>query len=454
VTSEAATPRPHRRFTVGLLIIVASAFAFRVGYVVVVKGDGTDTCGQELCGDAVYYATQGKRLSDGRVFTQPPSRGELVIEGVAVHPLPAGDPVADHPPLTSIVVAPANLFVDGSFVQRLEMAAVGAAAVAVIGLLGRELAGDRAGLLAAGIAALYPNLWMNDVLVMAESLTALLVASVLLSTYRYRNAPDGRHAAAVGALVGLAALTRSEQLLLLPIVVVPVVLAVRTRPWRDRLRHVGVAAGATLLVVAPWVGFNLSRFEAPTTLSTNDGLTLLGANCDDVYEGSSTGFWSLRCGLAVQPEGDASRRSEAQRDAALDYIGSHQRDVPRVMFVRVARVWSLYAPDQMAWLNQGEGRERWASWVGFWTYLVLVPLAVAGAVLLRRRAVPIWPLVGTAIIVTLTAALFYGIVRFRVPAEVSLVVLAAVALDATWARRRAAPAGDAAPVASPVATSH
>jgi hypothetical protein len=214
------------------------------------------------------------------------------------------------------------------------------------------------------------------------------------------------------------------------------VLAVRSQPWRDRLVRAGTAGLAALVVVAPWIGFNLARFEAPTTLSTNDGLTLLGANCDDVYDGSSTGFWSLRCGLAVQPEGDASVRSEAQRDAAFDYIGSHQRDLPRVMAIRVARVWSLYAPDQMAWLNQGEGRERWASWAGFWTYLALLPLAVVGGAILRRRGVRIWPLVGTIVIVTLTAALFYGIVRFRVPAEVAIVVLAAVGIDAAWARWR------------------
>lgn len=66
--------------------------------------------------------------------------------------------------------------------QRLTMSLVGTAAVVVIGLLGRVVAGDRAGLIAAGLAAAYPNLWINDGLVMAESLTALGMA--LLLTYR------------------------------------------------------------------------------------------------------------------------------------------------------------------------------------------------------------------------------------------------------------------------------
>ena len=133
------------------------------------------------------------------------------IPGFEIEPPAPGEPVADHPPLTSIVVAPANLLVDGSFVQRLEMALVGAGAIAMIGLLGREVAGERTGLLAAGVAAVYPNLWMNDVVVMAEALTALLVAAVLWSVYRYRARPDPAHAALCGGLVGLSALARSEQ---------------------------------------------------------------------------------------------------------------------------------------------------------------------------------------------------------------------------------------------------
>jgi predicted metalloprotease len=60
---------------------------------------------------------------------------------------------------------------------------------------------------------------------------------------------------------------------------------------------------------------------------------------------------------------------------------------------------------------------------------------VVGGVRLRRRQVPITPLVAQFVIVTVTAAAIYGITRFRVPAEVSLVVLAAVAFDGWWSRR-------------------
>jgi hypothetical protein len=55
-------------------------------------------------------------------------------------------------------------------------------------------------------------------------------------------------------------------------------------------------------------------------------------------------------------------------------------------------------------------------------------------VLLRRRGTTQWPLLVPFALVTILAAVAYGIPRFRVPAEVSLVVLAAVAVDAAWER--------------------
>jgi hypothetical protein len=46
----------------------------------------------------------------------------------------------------------------------------------------------------------------------------------------------------------------------------------------------------------------------------------------------------------------------------------------------------------------------------------------------------------TFVLVTITAVLFYGLVRFRVPAEVGLVVLAAAGIDELWSRWGRGPA--------------
>ena len=67
-----------------------------------------------------------------------------------------------------------------------------------------------------------------------------------------------------------------------------------------------------------------------------------------------------------------------------------------------------------------------------------MPLAAAGFLVLRRRGEVTWILAAPFIIVAVTALATYGNLRFREPAELAVVVLAAVALDRLLPRRRPA----------------
>ncbi len=78
-----------------------------------------------------------------------------------------------------------------------------------------------------------------------------------------------------------------------------------------------LAGIATLL---PWSIYNANRFDESVFLSTNDGSTLLGANCDGSYY-REIGGWDLLCLAPLEPVGighdpgepDASERSLARR---------------------------------------------------------------------------------------------------------------------------------------------
>jgi hypothetical protein len=61
---------------------------------------------------------------------------------------------------------------------------------------------------------------------------------------------------------------------------------------------------------------------------------------------------------------------------------------------------------------------------------VLLPVAAAGTVVARRRHIRLWPFAATVVLVSVTTVAAYGIVRFRVPADVSIVVLAGLAVGA------------------------
>ena len=208
-----------RRFWRILLLIALGALVLRVGYVAFAKTN------QPIHGDQLFYNAEANRLARGDGFLEPfdpqaLSRG-VIREGK--------DPAADHPPLTVIVLAPVSFVTSQALIpQRLTMAVLGTVAVVVIGLLARRLAGDRAGWIAAGIAAIYPNLWVNDGLIMSETIATLVVALALLYAYRLIREPNVWNALIVGALCGLAALTRAELVLLVPLLAVPAALVARS----------------------------------------------------------------------------------------------------------------------------------------------------------------------------------------------------------------------------------
>ncbi len=409
-----------KKFWRVLLLITLGALVLRVGYVMLAKRT------EPVLGDQIYYNAQANTLARGDGFTD----------------FRDGSEQAEHPPLTALMLTPTSWVMEqfdpgGSHLlaQRLTMTVFGAGVVLLIGLIGRAVAGERAGLVAAGIAAVYPNLWINDGLVMSETLATLAVALAILLAYRFIRQPRAATAAWLGAACGLAMLARAELGLLLPCMVLPVALFLRTCSFKRQLGLLLLAGVASLVVVSPWLVANLTRFDKPVLFSTNDGLTICGANLHRTYYGEGTGLWALDCAGFPVPKGDRSVVSNALRSDGLRFIRDHLGRLPVVVAVRVARVWSLYAPGLMANYNVNEGRDVAASWAGFFAFWILVPFAVAGGIRLRRRRVPITPLVAQFVIVTITAAAIYGITRFRTPAEVSLVVLAAVAVDGWWAGR-------------------
>jgi 4-amino-4-deoxy-L-arabinose transferase-like glycosyltransferase len=422
---DAAAPATHdsRRFWAVLVLIVLAGLGLRVAYVLAEKQ------GEPMMGDAIFYSGEALALAEGRGFTCP-YPGTLSC--------PKTVPVADHPPMTAIAMAPAAWFFPrNNTASRLSMTLIGGFVILVVGLLGREVGGDRVGWLAAAGAAVYPNLWVNDALIMSETLAALTVALALLLTYKFKRRPSFALAAALGAVCGFAILTRAELGMLIPFVALPVVFLARSLATRRRFEMAGAVVVAAVIVIAPWVVPNMFRFKKPVYLSTNDGITLAGANCPSVYSGNGLGLWTLDCQFA--PKGDQSEVDAYLRHKGLSYIRHHAGRLPVVIAAREGLAWGVFRPTTMVNYNKGEGREAWVSWLGYALYLVMIPFAIAGFVALRRRRVAIWPFVMQFVIVVITAAAFYGITRFRIPVEIVLVVLTAVTIDAllgrSWPRR-------------------
>lgn len=428
------TPVTDAKFTRRLAVITLAGAVWRLGYLFVAKfHEGL------LLNDSLYYSLQASRNGDGDWFRE------------ALTDLPG----AEHGPLTILYLTPWGLG-NGDDVpwQRFAITLLGIATVAVIGLLGRRLAGPVVGLVAAAIAAVYPNLWVNDSLVMSESLACLIVSTALLVALDFDRRPGPGRALALGALAGLGALTRSEMALFAIGFAALVWWRSPGHPRRALMPVLVVSAAA--LTVAPWTLYNLARFERPVLLSTNDGSTLLGANCDNTYY-VDVGGWDVRCVLQVPnlDTVDPSVRARDRWDLGVDFISRNTRRVPVVVLARLGRTADLYGLGSLAALDQGEEKAGWAVWAGIAGWWVLAPTAVVGWIALGRtrgspddRSKARWWLAVPPVSVLITTVLFYGAHRIRAPAEPVVVVLAAaggVALYRAWRMRRRSTAVSSSP---------
>ena len=357
--------------------------------------------------------------------------GGYVAHGQGFHNITDGARTAEHPPLHILLIALLDLLGAHSFeAQKIALGVVGTGTVVLVGLAGRLLGGERVGLIGAGIAALYPMLWLADGSLMSETTYALLITAALVCALAYARRPSLRLALGLGALIALAALTRGEGLALLVFLALPLA-------WR-RPRDLAAVAVAAIVVLAPWTIRNLATFDKPFLISTNGEAIWAGANCHQTYYTDQIGAWIFNC-YGPRPAGDESVQALAYRDRGLRYMRHHSGRLPAVVAARLGRLWDVYRPwTQGTFFSATEGRRPRATHVALIVYWALLPLAVAGAVLLRRRRRELWILLAPVVMVTLVAGATYGTTRFRIAAEPSIVLLAAASLKALVGRVRRA----------------
>jgi 4-amino-4-deoxy-L-arabinose transferase-like glycosyltransferase len=419
-------------YRAGLAAITSGALLVRIATLLTVAPVRTDG------GDPLFYHSTANILAQGGGFPEP-------LNFIAHQ---RWIPSALHGPLYPVVLSISSrlggtTYFDHKFVSLL----IGTAVVLMTGLVAWRVApeGRRStvSLVAAGIAAVYPNLWIVDSVMFPEGLMALCCLGVVYCAYRWRSRPALRWSIGMGAITGLAALTRGEGLLLTVVLIVPWILLHRPLGRRERWRQLVAAGLACLIVLAPWMIRNARSFENFVPLSTNGNELFVYANCDETYSGKFLGFWLYDCQEQLRAEGldatgDEAAKSLHWRRLGLDYAREHAGELPKVITARVLRQWELFRPWQNADFAPIEGRNKTAARAGLLVYYVLAGFSLVGGLVLRRRRVPLLPLMSLVIGVTLTAAYAYGTTRFRVPAEPVLCVLGAVGIVPLldrWRRR-------------------
>lgn len=322
--------------------------------------------------------------------------------------------------------------VDNSFDStppRLEVvqAFLGAVVIWMIGTIAARTAGDRAGILAAGIASLYPPLVWTSSYVFSEALympLALGCVLLLASARQHTNlAGTARAGGALtllaGLVAGLAMLVRSGMLVFLPLAAL----------WFISRRQWSLAAAfcvAAAVVVAPWTLRNAREHGRLMLVASDGGVT----------------FWTGNHPLA-RGEGDLAANPELKRAE----IAFREQYPGRT----AEQLEPLYYRDALSRIIDHPG---W--WVGltlkklFYTvvpigpsytlhstkyllatvipYCLLLPFALAALPKLLRRDNAATPLLLLAASVVLTGLIFFPQERFRIPVlDPTLIVAAAIA---------------------------
>lgn len=429
---EAATggkngPLTIPRSTAAAVAILLLALVVRVAVV-------ADQPSYEPVGDARAYDEHAVSLS--RDAQYPPAR---YPEG--------GGPAAFRPPAYPYLLAGAYE-VTGTTdersryrVGRVLGALLGVATVALIGALGAMLWGTLPALCAMGIAAVYPTLVaVSDSLLSEALFTPVVLASVACVVALRRSPHVLRWAVGAGLLAGIAALTRTNGAVLVPVLIAGM--------WVLRGRPRLVAAASVLagfaLVLTPWIARNVEVFGQPV-LSTQTGFTLAGTY-NDVSRNDpvNPAGWRVSPGQPYSAAVTPGHRDEAEvdgelRSLAVDYVRDHPTYLGEVALWNSLRMLEV----------EGWDRERVGAWetgvgptfsaVGRWAFWLV--LAGAVATLFLAPAVRRAPRFFHAVPLLLFASIVFvnSSARYREPVDPFLVLVAGVGaamLIERWSGRR------------------
>ena len=337
---------------------------------------------------------------------------------------------------------------------RLGLAVAGTLAVLVVFLLGRRLGGPLAGLVAAGLAAIYPPTLFYTSLLSGEPLAILTVPAAVLAFLWAADRGRSPWAWALpGLLLAVTALLRPEYLALTAVLALLAAAVV----WRRSTLWRGLAAGGLMVVtfaavIAPWATIASNDLGRFVPVSTGGGKALfIGTYLpgDGLHDRVKQHLYHRFRGGDLEPDQllqvpmnplldeVAKEHPELPRDAALGRVGrenlerwvtNEPRAVAQMMAGKIAHMW------------HGSGSPSYTPAGGAVHYLVLV-LGLAGfVVLLVRRRWELLPIAVLLVGISLIGGLLLAGTRRNLPVMPLVIVLAGVtvAFAVEWSRERSA----------------
>ncbi len=370
-------------------------------------------------------------------------------------------PTVDRAPLWPFVIGVIDRLIGPQdILVRLVLCLVGSGTCALLYLFARDLFGERIGIFAGIVGAIYPFLYVYDGLLYAESLYTFLLLAFCYTLYRIQRSPRLSLIIISGVLLGLLSLTRPNGIALLGLFVLwtGVMYKIKVLSWRTTLKSVLVVSLLSLIFIAPWTLRNYKVTHTFVPVAVGDGKVMLGAynyeTADPVYQhGYYAGVWIIPSEstpwITENFPKDCAKACEVTRDnayktAALQWIESHLSSMPFLLGQHFINTWEVIPQEADLATNRFPDRDSSRFVVTMMETItpIVFALALLGIVVTSER----WrELLFIYLMILLTLAqdiAFYGIPRFRAPIEPMLILLASgavwwiVSYSSKWRKRR------------------
>ncbi len=310
-----------------------------------------------------------------------------------------------------------------------QLAADIALSVAIVGIVFRlslAMFCDRtAAALAAAIAAVYPPLVFFAIVGLSETLFIALALAAFMFWYERKFT-----FAAVSAVLAILTRPTFEPI---AIAMVPFFsIVVHRQTFKMTARHIGSFALVYVLLLTPWWLHNYREYGQFVRLTPTAGLVLfIGHNPKNVSGGGNQGEdydTSAFDGIANVVE-----RDRALMQAAVGYIVADPWRAVEGAGRKFVRMWQ-------PWPRHSDYRSWTAVILQSLTYLpVLILALIYLAMRLRREWRVLGPIALTIGLYTAIHMIMVGTIRYRLPMEPLLIVLAAAAVARIFLPARAAP---------------
>ena len=399
-----------------LTIILLAALSVRLGWSL--SRPTTDAAIDQLPDQREYLDIASSLLhGDGFSFTDPRFNARIYAYRTPGYP-------------TFVAACLANVTV-----VRIVQSILDTSTILAAFLLARRWLTPRESLIAALFVAFNPFLVYFSALILTETLFTTMLAwgLVLITSTRLRFWLAG------GAILALCVLVRPGALAM-PIIIAILAAITNRRSDPAYQRKWPLPVGATMLLfmlvtLAPWAYRNSRVVGASIWTTSNAGITAYDGFNPDATGASDQSFIRSMPQLRRMTE---TERNEYLANAASEFRRQYPRRAMELALTKIARTWSprplsdefskpLYVAAALAYS---------------------VPFDVFVLIGLFRAARPVFTakllLISPAIYLTLASAMSVGSLRYRVPAEVPISVLAAAGLSWSWQQLRTRDAGVAA----------